>query len=539
MDLLKSEPTNNKTKSTIMSSEADTSRGHSHPIDGAPVPSEGSSGASPAVGTEEGQSNNGQSSQSQTSQTTNIFDKDKLKEAYSLRDDVAFRIMVHRLAASYFSFRYYWFELIPSALLTSVSAVLSFLNSSDGSGLDNRSISTTVGILSILATFLQTIGAYNKYSSHNEMHRVAIVSLDHFEKEIDQLFSATGEGLKLVGESQTKFLQIEQACQVVMPPALVLVVDDFRGTVEKIEDLSFTLNQNNDLDEATLRKNLQDRLDFKKKAYGIMFDVVIHSTSWPSSIDANSRVDALRRMRAIEYHDLRVGRKETAEQEKISSTIRGALKQEIESLRWTSRLQRGISLKTIALVGLLVTIAAATFSALFSTGTLGDTARETVEVAAAVIAIVILVSSMISLCLWLLQSMRDLPDDEWRDVVAPACVAYVLILGISLTLAWAARQDTDLWTKDFRYALDAFLLAAMVLFSFIFIPLVLIQLTCPNQNPPDTPETPETETRAGPSRPTTTIPPVTTETPETETVAGPSTHDPAETEAPSNSGDAV
>ena len=59
-------------------------------------------------------------------------------------------------------------------------------------------------------------------------------------------------------ESQTKFLQIEQSCQVELPPALVLVVDDFRGTVEKIEDLSFTLDQNNDLDESTLRKNLED-----------------------------------------------------------------------------------------------------------------------------------------------------------------------------------------------------------------------------------------------------------------------------------------
>ena len=301
-----------------MSSEVDTSQADSRRNDGAPVSSEEPASSGASEGSEEGQINDGQSSQSQTSQTTKKYDKDKLKEAYSLRDDVAYRIMVHRLAASYFSFRYYWFELIPSALLTSVSAVLSFLNSSDGSGLDNRSISNTVGILSILATFLQTIGAYNKYSSHNEMHRVAIVSLDHFEKEIEQLFSAAGEGLKQVGESQTKFRQIEQACQVVMPSALVLVVDDFRGTVEKIEDLSFTLNQNNDLDEVTWRKNLQDRLDFKKKAYGIMFDVVIHSSSWPSSIEANSRVNALRRMRAIEYHDLRVGRKETVEQKNLN-----------------------------------------------------------------------------------------------------------------------------------------------------------------------------------------------------------------------------
>ena len=468
-----------------MPSELRTPQGDSSPINGTPVPGEeaGNSGASTAVGAEEGQSNNRQSSQSQTSQHTETFDKDKLKEAYSLRDDVAFRIMVHRLAANYFSFRYYWFELIPSALLTSVSAVLSFLNSSDGSGLDNQSISTTVGILSILATFLQTIGAYNKYSSHHEMHRVAIVSLDLFEKEIDQLFSAAGEGVQEVGESQTKFRQIEQSCQVIMPSALVLAVDDFRGTVEKIEDLSFSLVQNNDLDEATLRKNLQDRLDFKKKSYGIMFDVVIHSTSWPSSIGANSRVNALRRMRAIEYHDLRAGHKETEEQKKISRTIRDALKQEIESLRWTSRLQSGISLKTIALVALLVTIVAATFSALFSTGTLDDTVRETVEVSAAVIVVVILVSCMISLCLWLLQSMRDIPKDKWRDVFAPAGMAYVVILGISLTLAWATRQNTDLWTKDFRYGFDVFLVAAMVVFSFIFIPLLLIQVTCPLEDP--------------------------------------------------------
>ena len=105
------------------------------------------------------------------------------------------------------------------------------------------------------------------------------------------------------------------------------------------------------------------------------------------------------------------------------------------------------------------------------------------EVAAAVIVIVILVSSMVSLCLWLLQSMRDMPKDDLRDVVAPACVAYVLILGISLTLAWAVRQDTDLWTTDFRYGLDAFLVAAMVLFSCIFVPLVLIQVTCPVEDP--------------------------------------------------------
>ena len=49
-----------------------------------------------------------------------------------------------------------------------------------------------------------------------------------------------------------------------MPSALVRVIDDFRGTVEKIEASSFCLEQNIDLDEATLRKNLQDRLDFKK-----------------------------------------------------------------------------------------------------------------------------------------------------------------------------------------------------------------------------------------------------------------------------------
>ena len=45
-----------------------------------------------------------------------------------------------------------------------------------------------------------------------------------------------------------------------------------------------------------------------------MFNMVIHSMSGPSSIDGNSRVNILKQMRAIEYHDEWAGHKETAEQ---------------------------------------------------------------------------------------------------------------------------------------------------------------------------------------------------------------------------------
>ena len=45
----------------------------------------------------------------------------------------------------------------------------------------------------------------------------------------------------------------------------------------------------------------------------------------------------------------------------------------------------------------------------------------------------------------------------------------------------------DLWKKGFHQSLDPFLVAVMVLFSLIFIPLLLIDVMCPledqDQNP--------------------------------------------------------
>ena len=137
---------------------------------------------------------------------------------------------MQRLAAEHLAFWHFWFLFLPSATLTMVSGALAFLSTSDLIEPSNRVLLVTVvGLLALVATFLQTLSDRLKFGSRADMHRSAVLDLgaiiDSLDfMKIDQI-GISKEGLDQatnnVAEYRKMFSQVRTGCKSAIPLRVV------------------------------------------------------------------------------------------------------------------------------------------------------------------------------------------------------------------------------------------------------------------------------------------------------------------------------
>jgi hypothetical protein len=160
---------------------------------------------------------------------------------FGLYYDMDFMSLMHNMSAQYFRHRYYWWELIPSSILTMASAVLAFLITSDVINQDTKDIfSVVVGCFSVVATFLTTIGGFFVYGSRRDMHRAAAddlsilrdsLAFDEYEKQLSKNYKTFSN---TIGDYRKAYDQANAACKSPVPPAISSVLYMYQNLVTDI-----------------------------------------------------------------------------------------------------------------------------------------------------------------------------------------------------------------------------------------------------------------------------------------------------------------
>lgn len=171
---------------------------------------------------------------------------------------------MHRLAATYFNHRHFLFLFIPSICLTMVSGVMSFLSSAgevdiktdSGAAVvatttlslvrrflvpntETRAIyGTTVGVISILSIFLQSISNELDWSHRGKQHERIAVSLRNLDENLtydilqyETLYAghkdkASDDAIKaMIAKFQSRYEEMVSACDSPLPPQILNAFD--------------------------------------------------------------------------------------------------------------------------------------------------------------------------------------------------------------------------------------------------------------------------------------------------------------------------
>jgi hypothetical protein len=147
--------------------------------------------------------------------------------------EMDFFALQHKMSAHYYRHRYYWWELIPSATLTMTSAILAFLSTSELTDEDTKNVfAIVVGVSSVLATFLQTLGSFFAYSSRRDMHGAAASDLGDLRDDI--AFDAYERRTLNIGEYRKVFVQAKAACKYQVPLEIEAELNHYRNRIDSI-----------------------------------------------------------------------------------------------------------------------------------------------------------------------------------------------------------------------------------------------------------------------------------------------------------------
>jgi len=92
----------------------------------------------------------------------------------------------HRLAEKYYSWRQFYFFTLPISVMTMAAGIMAFLSTSQRIRKDDQIIlATTVGCLSLIQIFWQTLAGKLKFDTKAEMHLGASVDLKRLADDLD------------------------------------------------------------------------------------------------------------------------------------------------------------------------------------------------------------------------------------------------------------------------------------------------------------------------------------------------------------------
>jgi hypothetical protein len=128
---------------------------------------------------------------------------------------------MHRLAGKYFACQHFWLLFLPSIAITMVSGILSFSSDNPSFASFESYFALSVGCLSVVSIFLQSMIKELDYGHRAKMHQNAGMDLKMMIESLrfDQL-DLCGDHAKLeelIRSTKDKYIQVMASCKSVLP----------------------------------------------------------------------------------------------------------------------------------------------------------------------------------------------------------------------------------------------------------------------------------------------------------------------------------